>query len=154
MKLNYLINRRVLRAAVVASLCVFSMLATTAYVAAQDATTGKVSGVIKDPNGAAVSGAEVSLLHQQRAVVATTNSDANGAFTLANVAPGYYEVKVTGPGFTEFRKAIEVTAGSTSEVTVSMLVNQVSEEVTVSAEAGQVVNARSIDQRVNVIHER
>jgi hypothetical protein len=108
MKLNYLINPRVLRAAVVASLCLLSMLATTAFVAAQDALTGKVSGVIKDPNGAAVSGAEVFLLHQQRAVVATTNSDGKGAFTLDNVAPGYYEVKVTDPGFTEFRKAIQV----------------------------------------------
>jgi outer membrane receptor protein involved in Fe transport len=154
MKLNDLINPRVLRAAVVASLCVFSLLATSSLAAAQDASTGKVSGVIKDPNGAAVSGAEVSLWHQQRAVVATTNSDASGAFTLDNVAPGHYEVKVTDPGFTEFRKAIQVTAGSTSEVTISMLVNQVSEEVTVSAEAGQVVDARAIDQRVNVIHER
>ena len=152
MNQNYLIC--VSRAAVVAFLCLVSMLAGSNFVAAQDAATGKVIGKIKDQNGAGISGAEVSLLHQQRTVVATTTSDANGGFTLENVAPGYYEVKVMSSGFTEFRKAVQVSANETKDLAVTLSVNQVSEEVTVSAEAGQVVDARDIDQRVNVIPER
>ena len=144
----------VLRALVVSSLCLITMLAAASIVAAQDAATGKVTGAVKDQRGANISGAEVSLVHQQRAVVATTTSDAQGVFTLDQILPGYYEVKVISAGFTEFRKAVSVTADTTSEVAVSLLVNQVNEEVTVSAEAGQVVDARSIDQRVNVIQER
>lgn len=154
MNQNFLTGRKVLRASVVASLCLISVLASATFVAAQDASTGKVTGTVKDQGGASINGAEVSLLHQQRAVVATTTSDANGNFTLDNVAPGYYEVKVTSSGFSEFRKAIAVTGTTTVEVAVSLLVNQVSEEVTVSAEAGLVLDARSIDQRVNVIPER
>ncbi len=154
MNQNCLINVKILRVAVVASLCLISALMGAKFVAAQDGTVGKVTGTVKDQGGANVNGAEVFLLHQQRAVVATTTSDANGNFTLDNVAPGYYEVKVTSSGFSEFRKAVAVTANTTVQLSVSLLVNQVSEEVTVSAEAGQVVDARSIDQRVNVIPER
>ena len=154
MNQNCLIEKKVLRAVTVASLCLLWVLASTTFAVAQDAPTGKVMGTVKDQGGANVSGAEVSLLHQQRAVVATTTSDANGSFTIENVAPGYYEVKVISSGFSEFRKAVEVTASNTFELAVSLSVNQVSEEVTVSAEAGQVVDARSIDTRVNVIPER
>ena len=153
MRQNNLVAR-VLCAAAVASLCLLTMLASATFVEAQDAATGKVTGTVKDQSGANISGAEVSLVHQQRAVVATTISDANGVFRLDQIVPGYYEVKVLSEGFTEFRKAVSVTAETTSEVSVSLVVNQVNEEVTVSAEAGQVVDARSIDQRVNVIPER
>ncbi|HET6671229.1 MAG TPA: TonB-dependent receptor [Pyrinomonadaceae bacterium] len=145
---------KVLHAIAVAFMCLICVLASAKFAVAQDAATGKVVGTIKDQGGANVSGAEVSLLHQQRAVVATTTSDANGSFTIGNVAPGYYEVKVLSAGFTEFRKAVAVTANATLELAVSLLVNQVTEEVTVTAEAGQVVDARSIDSRVNVIPER
>lgn len=151
---DFLFGRKLSRAAVFASLCLVSLLAGASLVAAQDGTSGRVAGTVKDEGGANVNGAEVSLLHQQRAVVATTTSDAHGNFILENVTPGYYEVKVSSYGFSEFRKAVAVTANTTVELPVSLLVNQVSEEVTVSAEAGQVVDARSIDQRVNVIPER
>ncbi|HKR61309.1 MAG TPA: TonB-dependent receptor [Pyrinomonadaceae bacterium] len=151
---HYTFGGQVLRAAVIASLCLSSLLASTTFVTAQDAPTGKVVGTIKDPNGAGVSGAVVSLRHQQRAVVATTTSDANGSFTLDSVPPGEYEVKIVTSGFADFRKAVSVTANSTSELSVSLLAHQVSESVTVTAEAGQVVDVRSIDQRVNIIPER
>src|SRR5687768_13716185 len=154
MNQNCLIGRKVLRVAVFACLCLVSILIDAPFVTAQHGTVGKVTGTVKDQGGANVNGAEVSLLHQQRAVVATTTSDASGNFTLDNIVPGYYEVKVTSSGFSEFRKAVAVTANTTVELPVSLFVNQVSEEVTVSAEAGQVVDARSIDQRVNVIPER
>ncbi|HEX4900700.1 MAG TPA: carboxypeptidase-like regulatory domain-containing protein, partial [Pyrinomonadaceae bacterium] len=120
MKQNSLICGKVLRAAAVASLCLLSVLASATFVAAQDAATGKVTGTIKDQRGANVSGAEISLLHQQRAVVATTTSDGNGNFTLDNVAPGYYEVKVVSAGFTEFHKAVAVTSNATVELAVSL----------------------------------
>jgi outer membrane receptor protein involved in Fe transport len=154
MNQKILIGGKVLRAAAVASLCLWCVLASAMLAVAQDAATGKVAGTVKDQGGANVSDAEVSLVHQQRAVVATATSDANGKFTIENVAPGYYEVKVQSPGFTEFRKAVVVNADATSELAVALLVNQVSGEVTVTAEAGQVVDARSIDTRVNVIPER
>src|SRR5512134_3763580 len=82
---------KVLRAIAVAFLCLTCVLASAKFAVPQDTATGKVVGTVKDQGGANISGAEISLLHQQRAVVATTTSDATGSFTIGNVAPGYYE---------------------------------------------------------------
>ena len=116
----YLSSLKVLRAAVIASLCLISILTAARFAAAQDGAHGKIVGRIKDQNGANVNGAEVSLLHQQRAVVARTSSDAEGNFTLDNVPPGNFEVKVVLSGFNDFHKAVAVTASATSEVAVTL----------------------------------
>ena len=41
---------------------------------------GKITGTVKDPNGAIVSGADVSLLHTNQAVLRATVTDAEGRF--------------------------------------------------------------------------
>ena len=45
---------------------------------AQD-SEGKINGSVKDPDGAVVAGASVSLLHSHRAVIAATVTDAEGS---------------------------------------------------------------------------
>jgi uncharacterized surface anchored protein len=64
---------------------------------------GKIVGAVKDPDGANVSGAEVSLLNPQQAVIRATVTDASGNFTLDNIAPGNYEIKVAPSGFAPYR---------------------------------------------------
>jgi len=77
---------------------------------AQDAE-GKINGTVKDPDGAVVAGASVSLLHSHRAVIAATTTDAEGRFTLEHVSPGDYQLNVEGKGFVRYRSAVHVTAG-------------------------------------------
>lgn len=133
--------------------CIVSFMGSDTLSAQETAQT-TIVGTVKDQDQANVSGAEVSLRHQQRAVVRSTTTDAKGKFTLDRIDPGNYEIKVTRQGFSEYRSPLEVTAGATQDLNVSLQVNQVSEEVTVSAEAGQVIDARSIDQQVNVITQK
>jgi hemoglobin/transferrin/lactoferrin receptor protein len=49
--------------------------------------------------------------------------------------------------------AAEVTPGATTDLNVTLEVSQVSEQVTVTAEAGQVADARDVAQQVNVVDE-
>ena len=84
---------------------------------AQD-SEGKINGTVKDPDGAVVAGANVSLLHSHRAVIAATTTDAEGRFTLEHVSPGDYQLNVEGPGFVRYRSAVHVTAGGTQDVAV------------------------------------
>ena len=114
---------------------------------------GTLSGTIKDAEGAAVSGAEVSLAHNH-GVLRTNLSDANGSFALNNLAPGTYELSVKRLGFEDYRSAVQVIDGDTKNLTVVLQVNPFSEQVTVTAEAGQVSEARSVSQPVNVITEK
>ena len=86
--------------------------------------------------------------------MSSTTTDAEGKFTLANVAPGNYEIKISHSGFNEQRAAVEVASGASKDMNLTLHVHSLSAEVTVSAEAGMVVDARTIDQQVNVITEK
>jgi outer membrane receptor protein involved in Fe transport len=68
--------------------------------------------------------------------------------------PGRYELSTTRLGFDRHRAAIHVVGGASSEVNILLQVDPVSAEVTITAEAGLVADARSVDQQVNVINEK
>ena len=116
-------------------------------------STGSVSGTVKDAAGAAVGGEEVLLVHSQ-AVVRTTLTGADGRFVFDNIAPGTYAINVVHSGFGQYSSVVKVTSGDKKELSLELEVNPLSEEVTVTAEAGQVSDARALAQPVNVINER
>jgi hypothetical protein len=63
---------------------------------------GTVSGTIVDPSGAAVAGAVVKFTREGESTSTGQQvlTDDNGAFSLANVAPGPFQLTITAPGFT------------------------------------------------------
>jgi hemoglobin/transferrin/lactoferrin receptor protein len=115
---------------------------------------GKVTGTVKDPDGAILSGADVSLLTVNRAVLQATVTDAEGRFTLENIAPGDYQLNVERAGFLRYRSAVHVTNGNTEQVDVVLDLTPIAEQVTVTAEAGLVADTRKVETQVNVINER
>jgi hemoglobin/transferrin/lactoferrin receptor protein len=130
-----------------------SALVTPTLLQAQQNSHSRIVGTVKDLRGANVSGAEVSLIHPQQAVLRTARTDASGNFTLDNITPGSYEINVAVSGFGSHHSAVRLTAGETKELSVVLEVNPLSEEVTVTAEAGLVTDARSIAQPVNIIRQ-
>ncbi len=121
---------------------------------AQQNSQGKIVGIVKDESQANVAGAEVSLIHSQQAVLRATHTNASGNFTLDNIAPGSYELKVTRAGFGDYRTAVQMTAGATKDLSVVLEVNSLAADVTVTAEAGQTVDARTLAQPVSVINAK
>jgi outer membrane receptor protein involved in Fe transport len=115
---------------------------------------GKINGTVKDPDGAVVAGASVSLLHSHRAVIAATTTDAEGRFIIEHVLPGDYQLNVEGAGFVRYRSAVKVTAGDTKDLAIVLEVTPLTEEVTITAEAGLVSDTRKVETQVNVISER
>ena len=129
------------------------VLMMSASLSAQQSSRGTVSGIVRDSLGAAVEEAEVSLLHVQ-SVLRTTVTGSDGKFTIDNVAPGSYAVIVSKSGFGRFSTAFQLKPGDTRELIVELEINPLSEEVTVTAEAGLVSEARMLAQPVNVITEQ
>ena len=115
---------------------------------------GKINGTVKDSDGAVVSGADVSLLSPNQAVLRAAVTDTEGRFTLDNIAPGDYQLNVERNGFMRSRSAVHVTQGNTEEVAITLEVTSIAESVTVTAEAGLVTDTRQVDTQVNVINER
>lgn len=128
------------------------MLVPTVALGQSD-THSRIIGTVKDERQGNIPGAEVSLIHSQRAVLRATVTDVGGNFTLDDITPGSYELRVTRVGFADYRIAVQMTPGTTEDVSLVLEVNSFAEAVTVTAEAGQASNARGRSQPVNLIGE-
>ena len=73
--------------------------------------SASLSGIVKDPRGAAVPRAEVTLTFRATNVSPHVTSGADGSYTIANLRPGKYELTVSATGFGEYvQTGIELTA--------------------------------------------
>ena len=65
---------------------------------------GTVSGLITDPSGAAIAGAKVTLVDQQKGFHFDSMSDGAGRYSFRSVPPGLYTVAAESPGFNKAEK--------------------------------------------------
>ena len=62
--------------------------------------TSTIQGVLVDPSGAAIKGAKITATDQRKSVIAREVMSGNdGAFQVANIQPGLYELKIQLAGF-------------------------------------------------------
>jgi len=61
-------------------------------------SSASIAGIVRDSNGAAVPGVQVTLVGQNNAVDAVVIADSKGAFTFADLSPGSYRVKIAAAG--------------------------------------------------------
>lgn len=66
---------------------------------AQGSTTSTITGTVVDSSGGVLPGATVTAKHLATGTVSTTTANSQGAFTIASVQPGTYEVSITLDGF-------------------------------------------------------
>ncbi len=94
--------------------------------------TGSLHGLVTDPSGAAVVGAEVQLTTPNGAVL-TTKSGKDGTYQFKSLSPGKYALKVQSKGFSAYEvSSIDIAAGQPLKVDVglSILVEQQNLQVT------------------------
>ena len=107
--------------------------------------TGTVSGTVKDPAGAVIAGADVTLTNQTTGVSQKTTTNELGLFVFPSVLPGTYTVEVTSQGFKTFRlRDITVTANerrSLGEIVLEVGDVQVQVEVTAAATPVQIASS-------------
>lgn len=142
-----------LRSITCALMCTAILVAIPRHLAAQQSSVGEIVGTVKDPQGANVRGAEVSLVHAQQAILRTITTDANGQFTFKNVAIGAYEIRVSAAGFGAHRVAVQVGPERTTNLEIILELDPISSQVTVTAETGQALDKDRVPQAVNIISE-
>jgi hypothetical protein len=97
---------------------------------------GSIVGAVKDSSGAVMPGAAVTIVNKETNLTRETTTNADGAYSLINLQPGPYDVKVTLSGFRDVaRYNVPVTIGQIARVDVSMEVGTVSESVLVIGES-------------------
>ncbi|HEX8723515.1 MAG TPA: TonB-dependent receptor [Pyrinomonadaceae bacterium] len=134
-------------------LCAALLCASSLPAAARQRAQGSVEGTVTDAAGAALAGARVYLMDARQALVAAGEAGADGRFRLEGVAPGTYVLRVARKEFAARRVPVEVAAGRPTSLAVALEVEALAERVTVTAEAGQAVDARATAQPINVIPE-
>ena len=63
---------------------------------AQTAVTGALSGVVADASGAVVPNATVTITNTGTGATQTVNTNAEGRYTMSNLAPGAYTISASG----------------------------------------------------------
>src|SRR5438477_275207 len=107
-------------------------------------TRGSLSGVVKDPNSAAIVGAAVTLKNAGTGDEFKATTNAQGAFSFPSLAPGKYTATIEAGGFkkTELTE-ITIEVAQPAAVEVSLEVGAVTEQVTVTGTAQEIINTTS-----------
>jgi hypothetical protein len=116
-------------------LAVLAIIALSASVAIAQITAATISGTIKDDTGAVLPGADIVVKNFETGISRSAVSNGDGAFTLAGLPPGKYEVRVALPGFTTSVQSVELAVAQQAGLTVTLKVGPAQESVTVTAGA-------------------
>jgi hypothetical protein len=112
---------------------------------------GIITGTVTDALGAVVPAAQVQAVNIATNTTLSTVSTATGDFTIPNVMPGNYTLRVQAPGFKQFQRTnVVVGAGLTVRADARLEVGQVSESVEVTSDLAQIQTETSkISTQVN-----
>ncbi|WP_156993688.1 TonB-dependent receptor [Terriglobus sp. TAA 43] len=109
-------------------------VAAVPAVMAQDASTGALNGVVRDPSGAVLSAATLTLRDVQTGQQRTLQSDRLGEFYFPSLTAGTYVLSATATGFTPLQvNAVSVAVGKTTRLMPQMQIGGVRQEVEVTA---------------------
>jgi hypothetical protein len=116
---------------------VFSLvMAAPSQWALAQGIDGTLRGDVKDPSGAVVPAAKVTVTNEQTGLHRTMEASSVGTFYFPNLLVGTYTVTVEFRGFKKFVQAgVEVKANSVAEVTVALEVGSAATTVEVTAGA-------------------
>jgi len=124
------------RCSAVASL--LFLITFSASLLAQVATTS-LRGVIKDPSGAVLPGAQITLTNQANGQSQSTTSNGTGEYAFAQITPAQYSIKVSASGFGAQTKTAELLVNQPATIDFTMTLQATQQVVNVSAEA-QTIN--------------
>ncbi|HVS80961.1 MAG TPA: carboxypeptidase-like regulatory domain-containing protein, partial [Pyrinomonadaceae bacterium] len=117
--------------------CIGVFLLANATPAFAQGETGSVTGVVTDPQGATVAGAEVTLTDIATHSPRTTTTNESGRYHFASIAVGLYDIMMSKSGFKVHKAtAQKVSVGSQLTVDVALEVGSLSETVVVTSQAG------------------
>jgi len=115
-----------------------------------DTTTlegGQIGGIVVDPMGSVVAGAQVTVTNTVTNTSQTTTSDGDGKWALAAIQPGPVRVTVAAPGFKDTQQDLELQANRGARMATTVQVAGVTETVTVTDNSN--ITSRSIESLPN-----
>ena len=117
----------------------FVVLACLYSLGVSAQTTSQISGVVSDPGGSVIPGAQVQVTNLDTNNVRTTQTAADGAYNLPSLALGPYKLEVKKDGFqTYVQSGIVLQVGSSPAVNIALQIGNLTQTVSVEADAAMV----------------
>jgi Carboxypeptidase regulatory-like domain/TonB-dependent Receptor Plug Domain len=112
------------------------------FASAQD--TASLTGTIRDPSGAVVAGAIVSVKNTANGLVREVKTNSAGEYLAAALPPGHYEITVSASGFRRYQaQNVTLRIAQDARIDVTLQVGSVTSQVTVAGEGLAQVNTQS-----------
>jgi hypothetical protein len=125
-------------------------------IAAAQVDRAILSGIVKDPSGAPVAAAAVTVTDLATNIVSKAQTNGEGAYVVVNLPPGQHLVEVEAKGFSKIVQTVLLEVGQRGRLDMNLAVGQVTETVNVagvtplinkeSAVLGRVVDQTSISK--------
>ncbi|HTO75720.1 MAG TPA: TonB-dependent receptor [Thermoanaerobaculia bacterium] len=111
-----------------------ALFASAALFAQTDVTTGRISGTVRDADGAALPGVTVQVSNQGTGLKAASFTRSDGFYTIVNLPTGIYTITAALTGFkTATRPDVRLDIGKAPTVDFRLSLATVQESVTVSS---------------------
>ena len=126
-------------------------------MAQSQSNAADLQGYVRDPSGAVVVGATVTVRNAATNFSREVTTNEDGYYQITNLPPGSYEVTVEAPGFSKGRIAsVTLTVGQRADLDIPLTVGEVGATVDISAaevaliESSSTTVSNTIDQaRIN-----
>ena len=119
-------------------LFLFELAPVPLSVAQTTVGTGSIVGTIRDPSGAVVNGAQVTITNVVTGWVIGLTTNSSGIFNSGSLIPSSYKVEVWAKGFSPAESAVTVVVGNTATVNVTFQIGREDQVVEVQSSALQV----------------
>ncbi|HEX5227021.1 MAG TPA: M1 family aminopeptidase [Bryobacteraceae bacterium] len=97
--------------------------------------------MVRDPSGAVVPKAEVTVSGGALTAPRVVPTDAQGRFSIDDLAPGDYQISVRAPGFEEFRKSLTMGQQPAAEVAIQLTLQANEASIEVGAKRSTLANS-------------
>jgi hypothetical protein len=114
------------------------MLLFAAFILKAQLPTGTIAGVVRDPSGAAVSGARIKLVSVATNDSRNETTSQSGDYSFSSLLPGEYNVMIESARFTRMDRAASVEAGATTTADFDLRLGDVKESITVETTSPQI----------------
>ena len=145
MKAKLILSDRCLRNTLLLPFCA-ALLLLLLPVAGLAQDTGYIAGTVTDKSGAAVAGAKIVLNSVTGGITRDSETNADGAYTIAGLPGGSYNLTVTATGFQKFLvQKIVLDVAQKSRIDVTLIIGTITQEMVVNGEDVAQVDTQSAE---------
>src|SRR5713226_3440196 len=125
-------------------LVVVMLLVSALTAKAQTASSATIVGVVYDPNGAVVAGANVTAKYVDTGKERNTQTTSGGLYRFDNIPPGVYDIRIEAQGFAPAEaRGVKLQIGEQRDVPVHLVIGTATAQVTITSELPLVETAKT-----------